>query len=75
MNAKPEPLRTASGTVLNSAARIIKGDLAYTTPIATYYRCWGCGAAFKGERGLRSHQSRKFIAAACDYRVAVKPSA
>lgn len=34
MSAKPEPLRTASGTVLNSAARTIKGEIAYSTPVA-----------------------------------------
>lgn len=27
--------------------------------------CRGCGATFNGERGLRSHQSRRFVSLAC----------
>lgn len=28
-------------------------------------RCNGCGEVFKGKRGLRAHQSRRFIAMGC----------
>lgn len=28
-------------------------------------KCQGCGMTFKGERGLRAHQSQRFITLAC----------
>lgn len=28
-------------------------------------RCPGCGQSFRGERGLRAHQSRRFVTIAC----------
>lgn len=39
--------------------------IAYTTPVATYLRCQGCGNAYKGERGLRAHQTQRFVTASC----------
>lgn len=28
-------------------------------------KCQGCGQTFKGERGLRAHQTKKFVAMGC----------
>jgi hypothetical protein len=35
----------------------------------TYVRCPGCGVRFKGERGLRAHQSQRHVTLACKPRV------
>lgn len=40
--------------------------------ISPYVTCPGCGEAFKGERGLRAHQSQRFVTMDCRPRPAKK---
>jgi len=35
----------------------------------TYVRCSGCGDSFRGERGLRAHQTSRFVTLACKPRL------
>jgi hypothetical protein len=47
------------------AAQLLVVDGRYFDGSRVNERCSGCGEKFKGERGLRAHQSGKFVALAC----------
>jgi hypothetical protein len=68
-NARKEAEARAQA-IANRAARrseaTARADaIAASECLTVSYTCPGCGVPFKGERGLASHQSRKFIAGAC----------